>query len=180
MTMRLNVQFYQCGGNFRHVTVKCKSHKQERIMTNSRLIPALAFLAALAGLSQTPPAAKPASTTKKATTQTAAGRNRATAGNTAQSDAQLEKEIRARFAGSKIAADKFEVQVQGGHATLTGSTNVLQHKGVATRLAHAAGATDVLNKIEPTEEARQKAAANLTKGRRRAQVKRGEARSGNQ
>jgi hypothetical protein len=54
---------------------------------------------------------------------------------------------------------------------------VLQHKGVATRLARAQGATEVLNNIEPSEEARQKAAANLTKGRRRAQIKRGDARS---
>jgi osmotically-inducible protein OsmY len=177
MRIRLNVQFYQCSGNFRRVTVKCKSYKQERIMTNSRLISALAFLAALAGLSQTQPAAKPASTTRKAATPAAEARNRATTGHTAQSDAELEKEIRARFAKSKIAADKFEVHVQGGRATLTGSTNVLQHKGTATRLARTAGATDVVNKIEPSEEARQKASANLAKGRRRAQIKRSDART---
>jgi osmotically-inducible protein OsmY len=92
----------------------------------------------------------------------------------AQSDAQLEKAIRERFAQSKIGEDKFEVHVQGGRATLTGQTNVLQHKGTATRLARAMGATDVVNNIEPTEEAREKAAANLTKGRRRAQIKRSE------
>lgn len=92
----------------------------------------------------------------------------------APSDAQIEKDIRERFAASKIAADKFEVHVQGGRATITGNTDVLQHKGTATRMARAAGATDVVNKVEPTEEAREKAAANLTKGRRRAQVKRSE------
>jgi osmotically-inducible protein OsmY len=90
---------------------------------------------------------------------------------------QLEKAIRERFADSKIDEGKFEVHVQGGRATLTGNTNVLQHKGVATRLARAQGATKVINNIEPSEEARLKAAANLTKGRRRAQVKRGDARS---
>jgi len=37
------------------------------------------------------------------------------------------------------------------------------------------GAEDVENHIQPSEEARQKAADNLTKGRRRAQIKRGEA-----
>jgi osmotically-inducible protein OsmY len=116
------------------------------------------------------PAAKPASTGKKATVATA----HKAATPTAQTDAQLEKAIRARFAASKIAEDKFEVHVQGGHATLTGNTNVLQHKGTATRLAHAAGATDVINNIEPSDEARQKAADNLTKGRRRAQIKRSE------
>ena len=51
---------------------------------------------------------------------------------------------------------------------------MLQHKGVATRLARAVGATDVVNNIEPSDEAREKAAANLTKGRRRAQIKRTE------
>jgi osmotically-inducible protein OsmY len=150
---------------------------QERRLTNHRLIPALAFFAAVAGLSQTQPAAKPATTTKKASTQAAQGRNRTTTAQTAPSDAELEKAIRARFADSKIGEDKFEVHVQGGRATITGSTNVLQHKGTATRLARAAGASDVVNNVEPTEEARQKAAANLTKGRRRAQIKRGDARS---
>ncbi len=144
-----------------------------------RAIPALAFLAAFAGLSQTQPAAKPASTAKKATTKAAASgvHSRTVEGHSAQTDVQLEKGIRERFADSKIAEDKFEVHVQGGRATLTGNTNVLQHKGVATRLARSVGASEVINNIEPSEGARQKAAANLTKGRRRAQVKRGDARS---
>jgi hypothetical protein len=92
----------------------------------------------------------------------------------APADAKIEKDIRERFAASKIDADKFEVHVQGGRAIITGKTDVLQHKGTATRLARAAGATDVINKVEPSEAAREKAAANLTKGRRRAQVKRSE------
>jgi osmotically-inducible protein OsmY len=96
------------------------------------------------------------------------------AAHTVPTDAQIEKAIRARFADSKINADKFQVHVQGGRATITGNTNVLQHKGVATRLARAVGATDVVNNIVPSDEAREKAAANLTKGRRRAQVKRSE------
>ena len=78
------------------------------------------------------------------------------------------------YTASKIAADKFEVHVQGGRATITGKTDVLQHKGTATRMAHSAGATDVVNRIEPSEAAKEKAAANLTKGRRRAQIKRSE------
>ena len=133
-------------------------------MTIHRWTPLFVLLAALAALGQTQPA------TKKASVAPA----RATASHSAQSDAQLEKAIRERFAESKIAEDKFEVHVQGGQATITGNTNVLQHKGTATRLAHAAGATDVVNNVEPSEEARQKATANLAKGRRRAQVKRGE------
>jgi len=142
-------------------------------LTIHRWIPALVFVAALAGLSQTQPAAKPVSPITKTSTQTS--RSRAVVQDkSAQSDAELEKAIRARFARSKIDADKFEVHVQGGRATLEGSTNVLQHKGVATRLARAMGATDVVNNIRPSDEAKAKASANLAKGRRRAQVKRAE------
>jgi osmotically-inducible protein OsmY len=130
-------------------------------------------------LSRAQPVARPASTTRKSTTKAISPGERSRTGesHSAQSDAQIEKAIRERFADSKIAEDKFEVHVQGGRATLTGNTNVLQHKGVATRLARAQGAAEVVNNIEPSEEARQKAAANLTKGRRRAQIKRGDARS---
>ena len=35
-----------------------------------------------------------------------------------------------------------------------------------------AGATDVVNKVEPSEAAKNKASGNLAKGRRRAQIKR--------
>ena len=93
------------------------------------------------------------------------------------SDTQLEKAIQERFARSKISRNQFQVRVQGGMATLTGKTDVLQHKGVATRLAKAAGARQVVNRIEVSDAAKQKAAGNLAQGRRRAQVKRGEARS---
>ena len=129
---------------------------------------ALFLLATLPGFSATQPTAKPAPATKK----TAA--TRGSADRLAPNDAELEKAIRARFAASKIGADKFEVHVQGGRATLTGNTGVLQHKGTATRLARAAGAKDVENKIEPSEAAKAKAGANLAKGRRRAQIKRSE------
>jgi hypothetical protein len=92
------------------------------------------------------------------------------------SDPQLEALIRAKFAKSKINADKFTVRVQGGIATLEGRTDIIQHKGVATRLARAAGAT-VNNRIQIGDAAREKAAANLEKGRRRVQIERGEPRS---
>ena len=91
-------------------------------------------------------------------------------------DAQLESAIRAKFAKSKINADKFQVHVQGGVATLEGRTDVIQHKGVATRLARTSGAV-VNNRIQISDAARQKATANLEKGRRRVQVQRGEPRS---
>jgi hypothetical protein len=67
------------------------------------------------------------------------------------------------------------VRVQGGVATLEGRTDVLQHKGTATRLAKAAGARRVVNRIEVSDAARRKASANLAQGRRRAQIKRSEA-----
>ena len=95
----------------------------------------------------------------------------------AQSDAVIEAAIRAKLAKSKIAADKFQVRVQGGVATFEGRTDVIQHKGVATRLARAAGAISVNNHIQSSDAAKQKAAANLASGRRRAQIKRGDARS---
>ena len=95
----------------------------------------------------------------------------------ALTDAQLEAAIRARFARSKIDADHFKVHVQGGVATIEGRTNVIQHKGVATRMARTAGAVAVTNRIEISDEARAKAAGNLEQGRRRVQVSRGETRS---
>ena len=94
-----------------------------------------------------------------------------------RSDADIERDIRARLAKSKINQDKFTVRVQGGIATLEGKTDVIQHKGVATRLAKSGGAVAVVNRIQISEEARAKAAQNLETGRRRAQIKRSEARS---
>jgi hypothetical protein len=90
-------------------------------------------------------------------------------------DAQLEAAIRAKFAGSKSAA-KFTVKVQGGVATIEGKTDVVQHKGAATRMAKTAGAVAVTNKVEVSDAAKKKASGNLEEGRRRAQVKRGETR----
>jgi hypothetical protein len=89
----------------------------------------------------------------------------------------MEVAIRAKLAKSKIHTDGFQVHVQGGVATLQGRTDVVQHKGVATRFAKSAGAIAVNNQIQVSEAARQKAAASLEQGRRRAQIKRGEPRS---
>jgi hypothetical protein len=93
------------------------------------------------------------------------------------SDAQLESAIRAKFAKSKISADKFTIHVQGGVATIEGRTDVIQHKGTATRMAKTAGAVAVNNHVQISDAAREKAAGNLEKGRRRVQVKRSDARS---
>jgi hypothetical protein len=79
-------------------------------------------------------------------------------------DAQIERNIRAKLAKSKMSGtEHFTVSVQNGVATLTGKTNVIQHKGVATRLAKTGGAIAVHNQIQVSEEAKAKAAARLAK-----------------
>lgn len=93
------------------------------------------------------------------------------------SDAQIEATIRTKFAKSKISTNNFQVHVQGGVATLEGKTDIVQHKGTATRLAKSGGAVAVNNRIQVSAAARKKASDNLEKGRRRAQIQRGEARS---
>ena len=83
------------------------------------------------------------------------------------SDAAIEQAIRAKFAKSKISAEKFTVHVQGGVAVIEGSTNVVQRKGVATRLAKTGGAKAVDNRIRIGEAARAAAAARLAEHRKR-------------
>jgi hypothetical protein len=80
-------------------------------------------------------------------------------------DAQIEHNIQAKFAKSKINAEHFTVAVHNGVARIDGKTNVIQHKGVATRLAKAGGAIAVQNRIQVSDEARAKAAARLQQSR---------------
>lgn len=84
------------------------------------------------------------------------------------SDAQIERNIRERFARSKmtlVSKERFTVKVQDGVAILEGKTGVIQHKGVATRIAKMGGAVAVENHIEVSAEARAKAAARLNRYR---------------
>lgn len=81
------------------------------------------------------------------------------------SDAAIEKAFHAKAAESSIADEHFTIHVRGGVATLDGKTDVIQRKGVATRFAKKAGAMAVVNNIVISEAARQKAVANLQKGR---------------
>lgn len=81
----------------------------------------------------------------------------------APSDAQIEATIRTKLAKSKIGKDGFRFHVQRGVVTWEGSTNVMQHKGSATRMARAAGAVQVINNIQVSESAKSKSAANLKK-----------------
>lgn len=77
------------------------------------------------------------------------------------SDAQIESIIRAKLAKSKIGKDGFQVSVKNGIATWRGSTGVIQHKGAATRMARTAGAVQVVNNIQISDAARQKAVGQL-------------------
>jgi len=127
-------------------------------MPSLKLIAGVLVLAASAWAG-TEPAAPPRPAAPKAAPKQAV--------QPAKSDTELERAIRAKLASSKIASDKFQVHVQGGVATLEGKTEVIQHKGVATRLAKSAGAVAVKNQIQISDAARQ----NLQNGRRRAQIK---------
>ncbi len=100
----------------------------------------------------------------------------AAAKHAAQEDAALEAAIRRRFERSKIAANGFRVRVHNGVAILEGKTDVPQHKGTPTRLARNAGARRVDNRIEVSEQGRQKAARHLRSAPRRVRVQRQESR----
>lgn len=87
-------------------------------------------------------------------------------------DAALKTTIEKRFADSAIAVNHFEVEVRDGAAILRGRTDVVQHKGVATRLARLAGAENVDNRIEVTDRARAKASRSARSTPRRVHVQR--------
>jgi hypothetical protein len=130
---------------------------------------ALILAGAGTGLSQSRPASKPAA---------AKPASKAGVEKTRPADAELEALIRAKLDKSpKLGPEKFQVHVQGGVATLEGKTDVVQHKGTATRMAKTAGALAVNNHIQVSDAGKQKMAGNLESGRRRVQVKRGDARS---
>lgn len=76
-------------------------------------------------------------------------------------DIQIQHTIEAKFARSKINAEHFTVSVRGGVATIEGKTGVIQHKGVATRLAKTGGAIAVRNNIKVSDEAKLQARARL-------------------
>ena len=88
-----------------------------------------------------------------------------------RSDPEIEQILRAKLAKSKVGKDGFQFHVKNGLVTWQGSTDVMQHKGAATRMAKTAGATQVINNIKISDGAKQKAAGNLQGGVRKAQVK---------
>jgi hypothetical protein len=77
------------------------------------------------------------------------------------SDAQLEATIRAKLAKSKVGKDGFKFHVQHGVVTWEGQTSVPQHKGAATRMARTAGALQVVNNIQVSDEAKAKSLSQL-------------------
>ncbi len=121
---------------------------------------ACALIASLMGFSQASTAATPtsSSTTKKAPPR-------------GLPDAVLERNIKTKLAKSKIGADKFTIKVQNGVAYWEGKTDVIQHKGAATRMARTAGVAAVVNNIQISDAARRKAAHNLSGTTPRALVK---------
>jgi osmotically-inducible protein OsmY len=121
---------------------------------------ACALIAALAGLSQAASVAKPPVNN---TAQRAPARG--------LSDSTIEQKIRFKLAKSKIGLDKFTIKVQNGVAYWEGKTDVIQHKGAATRMAKTAGAVAVVNNIQISDAARRKAAGNLGGAVPRATVK---------
>jgi hypothetical protein len=79
------------------------------------------------------------------------------------SDTQIQQTIQTKLAKSKIGKDGFKFHVSHGVVTWEGTTNVVQHKGSATRMAKAAGATKVVNNIQVSAAAKAKAAQTLHK-----------------
>lgn len=124
-------------------------------------LPAL-LLAAIAGLNQPVSAAVPGA-------ETDSQKHAASPALRSPGDAQIERTLKAKLAKSKLAADHFTFSVSKGVATIEGSTNVMQHKGVMTRMAKSSGATSVVNNIRISDAAKAKATAGLAKGRAASQ-----------
>jgi hypothetical protein len=115
-----------------------------------RIFSVLVFLVASAGWNQAFPAAKSGKTQMQ---------------NLHLTDSQMEGVLHTKLAKSKMAHEGWTVHVHNHVVTWEGKTNVIQHKGAATRMAHTAGATEVVNNIKISEEARLKAAERLAKNR---------------
>jgi hypothetical protein len=94
---------------------------------------------------------------------TTPARHSTTAHAVTPSDAQLEATIRAKLAKSKIGKDGFRFKVAKGVVTWDGTTDVVQHKGSATRMAKTAGAAQVVNNIQVSARGKDKAMATLKK-----------------
>jgi hypothetical protein len=120
-----------------------------------RYFSVLVLAAAIAGLSHAAPVARPGP-----------GDPKSIAAKRVLPDAQIGRNMRAKFAKSKMSGtEHFTYTVQNGVVTLEGNTNVIQHKGVATRIARTSGAVGVQNHIRVSDAAKAAAAAKLAKYR---------------
>lgn len=81
--------------------------------------------------------------------------------STQPSDSQISATLRAKLAKSKVGADGFKFRVEKGVVTWEGHTDIPQHKGAATRMAHSAGALQVINNIQVSAAGKAKASASL-------------------
>jgi hypothetical protein len=79
------------------------------------------------------------------------------------SDTEIERAIQTKLAKSKIGKDNFKFHVSRGVVTWEGNTSVMQHKGAATRMAKSSGAVKVVNNIQVSAAAKQKATQGLRK-----------------
>lgn len=68
-------------------------------------------------------------------------------------DAAIEKELRGRLSRSSLRQDEVRVYVKDGVTVLEGVVANPQRKGVATRLAKAAGASRVDNRLRVRADA---------------------------
>ncbi len=71
-------------------------------------------------------------------------------------DRTISQKLKARLARSKIKQNPIEYRVENGVVHWQGSVAIPQHKGAATRMAKAAGATRVDNRIQVSEQAKAK------------------------
>lgn len=85
-----------------------------------------------------------------------------------RSDAEIASVFRAKLAKSKLVGDGIEIKVERGVATLRGKTEILQHKGTATRMAKSSGATEVRNQIVISDAAKKAAVERLASARQKA------------
>jgi hypothetical protein len=82
------------------------------------------------------------------------------------SDNEIQQTLEKKLAKSKVGKDGFRFHVSHEVVTWEGSTNVMQHKGAATRMARSAGAVQVVNNIQVSATGK----TNGTKGLRKAAV----------
>jgi hypothetical protein len=88
-----------------------------------------------------------------------------------RSDVEIARTFREKLSKSKLKSEGIQIKVEKGIATITGRTEVLQHKGTATRMAKSSGATQVHNDMIVGEAARKAAGERLAAARNKAFTK---------